>query len=128
MNKFWIVAMHTYINKVKSKSFIISTAVILLFIAAFANLDRIIGLFGDEEKPIGIVEDSVEYGSSLQEQLAASGSKLQLKDYDSEAKAKKAAEEGSLAGYLLLSEEDGIPVGTYKAESIANSAESTELQ
>ena len=128
MSKFWIVAMHTYINKVKSKSFIISTAIILLFIAAFANLDRIIGLFGDDGESIGVVDNSVDYVSSLQEQLAASGSELQLKAYESEATAKKAAEEGSLSGYLILSEEDGIPVGTYKAESIANSAESTELQ
>lgn len=128
MNKFWIVTMHTYINKVKSRSFIISTAIILLFIAAFANLDRIIGLFGDEKEKIGVVEQSGNYSSSLAEQLKASGSELTIELYDSESEAKKGEEEGDISGYLLLEDQDGMPAGTYKAESIANSTESTELQ
>lgn len=128
MNKFWIVAMHTYIQKVKSKSFIISTGIILLFIAAFSNLDRIIGLFGDEEEKIGVVSSSGEYFTSLQEQLKASGSELALETYDSESKAQKAEKEGDISGYLLLKDQDGVPAGTYKAASIADSTESTELQ
>ncbi|WP_455662166.1 ABC transporter permease [Pradoshia sp.] len=128
MSKFWIVAMHTYIQKVKSKSFIISTAVILLFIAAFANLDRIIGLFGDEEEKVGVVSESGDYFVSLQEQLKASGSELVIQAYDSESAAQKAEKEGDISGYLLLEDQDGVPAGTYKAASIADSTESTELQ
>ncbi|WP_462406280.1 ABC transporter permease [Gracilibacillus sp. Marseille-QA3620] len=128
MSKFWIVAMHTYIQKVKSKSFIISTAVILLFMAAFANLDRIIGLFGDEEEKIGVVALSGDYFAALQEQLKASGSELALEEFDSESNAKKAEEEGDISGYVLLEDQAGLPAGNYKAASIADSTESTELQ
>lgn len=128
MNKFWIVAMHTYIQKVKSKSFIISTAVILLFIVAFSNLDRIIGLFGDEEKKIGVVSQSGDYFASLEEQLKAIGSELTLESYDAESDAQKAEEEGDISGYLLLDDQGGVPAGTYKAASIADSTESTDLQ
>ncbi|OCA90118.1 ABC transporter permease [Pradoshia sp. D12] len=128
MNKFWIMTFQTYMSKVKSKSFVISTAVILLMVLAFTNLDRIVGWFDKGDTTIGIVEKSGDFYSALEKQLDSSGSELSLKTYKSESEAKKAEEEGDLEGYLLLEEQDGIPIGVYKAQSIANSNESTEIQ
>ncbi len=128
MNKFWIMTFQTYMSKVKSKSFVISTAVILLMVLAFTNIDRIVGFFDKGDTTIGVVENSGEFYSALEKQLDSSGSELKLEAYNSESEVKKAEEEGELEGYLLLEEQDGIPVGTYKAQSIANSNESTEIQ
>ena len=128
MNKFWIMTFQTYMSKVKSKSFVVSTLIILLMIFAFTNLDRIVGMFDDGDTTIGVVEESGDYYSSLEKQLNSSGSDLKLKTYSSESDAKKAEEEGELEGYLLLKEQEGVPTGIYKAQSIANSNESTEIQ
>ncbi len=122
------MTFQTYMSKVKSKSFVISTAVILLMVLAFTNIDRIVGFFDKGDTTIGVVENSGEFYSALEKQLDSSGSELKLEAYNSESEVKKAEEEGELEGYLLLEEQDGIPVGTYKAQSIANSNESTEIQ
>ena len=128
MNKFWIMTFQTYMSKLKSKSFVISTAVIILMVLAFTNMDRIIGLFDKGETTVGIVEESGDFYSKLEEQLKSNGSELKLKAYETEADAQKDEEEGSVTGYLLLNEQEGVPTGIYKAQSIANSTESSELK
>ena len=128
MNKFWIMTFQTYMSKIKSKSFVISTAVIILMVLAFTNLDRIVGLFDKGETTIGIVEESGAFYSVLEEQLNSNGSELKLDTFETESEAKKAEEDGELAGYLLLNEQDGVPAGIFKAQSIANSNESSEIQ
>ena len=128
MNKFWIMTTQTYLSKIKSKSFVISTAVILLMVLAFTNLDRIIGFFDKGETTIGIVEETGDFYSALEGQLESNGSELKLKAYEAEADARKAEEEGNLSGYLVLKEQDGIPAGIFKAQSIADSTESSEIK
>ena len=59
MNKFGTVILHTYVTKVKTKSFIISTIVTLLFVLAFLNIDKIFAFFEDDEvKQIAVVDES----------------------------------------------------------------------
>ena len=84
MNKFWIMTFQTYISKVKSKSFVISTAIILLMVLAFTNLDRIIGLFDEGDTTIGVVENSGNFYAALEKQLGGSGSELSMKAYKAE--------------------------------------------
>ncbi len=122
------MTFQTYISKVKSRSFIVSTAIILVMVLAFMNLDRIVGMFDKSETTIGVVEESGSFYSALENQLKGGGSELRLEAYKTEATAKKAEEEGELEGYLLLREQDDVPIGVYKAQSIANSNESTEIQ
>lgn len=128
MNKFWIMTFQTYLSKVKSKSFIVSTGIILLMVLAFMNLDRIVGLFDKGDTTIGVVEESGGFYSALEKQLSSSGSELSLKAYKTEADAKKDEEEGNLEGYLVLREQNDVPTGIFKAQSIANSNESSEIQ
>jgi ABC-2 type transport system permease protein len=128
MNKFWIMTFQTYISKVKSRSFIVSTAIILVMVLAFMNLDRIVGMFDKSDTTIGVVEESGSFYSALENQLKSGGSELRLEAYKTEADAKKAEEEGELEGYLLLTEQNDVPIGIYKAQSIANSNESSEIQ
>lgn len=129
MNKFWIVASHTYLSKVKGKSFIISTAIMLVLIIAFSNMQKIIDLFasGDDTR-IGVIQQSGEHLTALKNQLKTTKSDIKWTEYSAEADAKKAEADEDIEGYLVLSDKDGVPVGTYKAQSIADSSISTEIK
>ena len=50
MNKFKTTFLQTYISKVRAKSFIISTLIVVLLIFLAANVDRIISLFDSSEE------------------------------------------------------------------------------
>lgn len=62
MNKFLILLSHTFMTQFKSKSFLISTAIIAVFIAISFNLSGIISLFDREAEEeiveVGIVDAS----------------------------------------------------------------------
>src|SRR5699024_9055072 len=49
MRKFWTVFSHTYLSKLKSKSFIITTLIVLILMAGVSNIDHIIDLFSGED-------------------------------------------------------------------------------
>ena len=42
MNKFWVIVFHTYLNKLKTKSFIITTIITALILVALTNMEKII--------------------------------------------------------------------------------------
>jgi len=60
MNKFWIVLSHTYFSRLKSKAFIISTLIILLFLVGVANIQSIIKMFtgGDDTDQVIVIDES----------------------------------------------------------------------
>ena len=45
MNSFWIILFHTYLNKLKSKSFIITTIITVVIVLALTNINNIIDMF-----------------------------------------------------------------------------------
>src|SRR5699024_12253538 len=49
MRKFWTVFSHTYLSILKSKSFIITTLIVLILMAGLSNIDHIIDLFLGED-------------------------------------------------------------------------------
>ncbi|UEX90500.1 ABC transporter permease [Staphylococcus ratti] len=55
MNKFMATFKLTYMNKLKSKAFVISTIIFMLVIIGIANVDKIIKIFDDGEQTIAIV-------------------------------------------------------------------------
>ncbi|WP_020007958.1 ABC transporter permease [Salinicoccus albus] len=60
MNKFKTTFLQTYISKVRAKSFIISTLIVVLLIFLAANVDRIISLFDSSEEIATIEVDGGE--------------------------------------------------------------------
>ena len=69
MNKFWIVLSHSFMTRFKSKSFIITTIIFLLFIIGIGNVDRIIGLFdSDDIDQVAVIDETGELYQSLVEQ------------------------------------------------------------
>ena len=58
MNNFWPTFNLTYMQKVKSKSFIIMTAIFMILIFALSNIDKIIDFFDNDSKVVAIQTDN----------------------------------------------------------------------
>ena len=83
MNKFWIVLSHSFMTRFKSKSFIITTVIFLLFIIGIGNVDRIIGLFdSDTVDQVAVIDETGELYQTLVEQNELLEANYELVDYD----------------------------------------------
>lgn len=130
MNKFWIIVAHTYLNKLKTKSFIITTAITVLLLLGITNLDTIIKAFdNDEQTIVGVLSESEEAYSTFKENMKLIDEDLALKEIKSESEAKKQVKDEEIEGYLQLSiNSEELPQGVYKSNSLAESAVATSLQ
>ncbi|WP_121639291.1 ABC transporter permease [Virgibacillus sp. Bac330] len=131
MNKFWIILGHTYTTRVKSKSFIITTLITLVFIFALTNIKTFIDVFSDGEKDqIAVIDETDELFKPLAENVEQTNEDIELTLYeDTEEKAKQAVEEEEYAALILLSKnEKQLPKATYYANSISESSLQTTLE
>ncbi|MRX71473.1 ABC transporter permease [Bacillus lacus] len=124
MNKFWIILFHTYLSKLKTKSFLITTAITLLVLVGMTNLQNIIEFFNreDQVKEVAVIDRSEEIYSLFAENARAVNGDIQLKlSRDNEDTLHEMVSNGELEGYLILDTNgNGIPKGTYKSSSMAN--------
>ncbi|MGR9050932.1 ABC transporter permease [Halobacillus faecis] len=131
MNKFFIMVAQTYKNRVKSKSFLITTIVTVALIFALSNLQSIIETFSDvdEEKKVAVVTDNEGWFQSL-DQAVSMNDNLTLQKYDgSLEEAQGAVEEGDFQSVVELEQgEEGLPEATYYANKIANTGESDPVR
>jgi ABC-2 type transport system permease protein len=132
MNNFWIILAHTYLNKLKSKSFIITTLMTIVLVLALTNINNIIELFdenGGKEK-VAVLDTSGQLYEPFKEQVGLINKEISITSFKgSEEEAEKAVEEGEYRALILLSNnEEGLPQATYKAMSIADSALFMDLQ
>lgn len=104
MNKFWIVLGHTYWSRVKSKSFIISTAIILLFITAFVNLETIINFFvKDQEEQVLVIDETEGLFSNLEANLQEIEDRITLVAFEKDVdEGIKEVEAENYDGLLVL--------------------------
>ncbi|MEK4149081.1 ABC transporter permease [Robertmurraya sp. FSL W8-0741] len=131
MNNFWIILSHTYMSKVKTKSFVVTTILTLAIVIGLSNMTNIIGFFNkNSSEKIAVIDETSELLSPLQEQLKLTDSELILENYEAGAKkAEKALEEGEYSGLLILDvDEANLPVATYKSMSISDVESYTVLQ
>lgn len=125
MNKFWIVLSHTYFSRLKSKAFIISTIITLLFIAGIANIQSIINLFtGDDEvEQVLVIDKSEQILEVLQTGIAETDENLELIPFqDTEEAGKEAVLADNYAGLLRIEMDNNqLPVATYFENNAAES-------
>ncbi|RJS61668.1 ABC transporter permease [Bacillus sp. PK3_68] len=125
MNNFWMILSQSYINKFKTKAFIVTTLLVAVVIIAAANMEQIFSYFDDDNKEtkIAVIDKTGTMYEPFKEQLAAVADHLTVIQTDqTENQLKKEVGEGTYKGYLLLERTgDGLPTATYKAENIANS-------
>src|SRR5699024_7724365 len=122
--KFWIILSHTYMTRVKTKAFLISTIITLLFIIGLANIQSIIDLFSndDETKKIAIIDESEEMFTSLKAGVERKTDDLEIIRYDeSEESGKDAVKDDYFATLVVLSMNYKLfPESTDYADTIAD--------
>src|SRR5690625_5564333 len=130
MNKFFLVLGHTYWTRLKSKAFIITTIIMLVFVIGVANIDSIIKLFdSDEEASEVIVIDEAPVIYTGLEKSLENDKKIRLIDYDKDIEAgKKSIENEDYDGLLILKEDkNSLPDATYYTDSVTRDRKSTRL-
>ncbi|WP_042349675.1 ABC transporter permease [Bacillus massiliigorillae] len=129
MNKFWVVLSHTYLSKLKTKSFITTTVIMLAIILLMSNISNIIGFFDNGKKDtIGVMDESGQYYESFSAQLKAMKSDLGIKKIDNEKEGLKKVDKGDLTGLLIIKQDaQGLPSGVYKSNTISDESINNEL-
>lgn len=132
MNKFWIILLHTYISKLKTKSFIITTIITALFFAGVANVNRIIDLFEgeDEGAKIAVIDETDTIYEAFSAQVKVMDEKMIVKPFEGTIQeAEKQVKDGKFDGLLVLRmNAEGLPEATYEALQIAEQELSGTLE
>jgi ABC-2 type transport system permease protein len=131
MNKFWIILFHTYVSKLKTKSFIITTLITALIIFGLANIQTIIEKFDeDETNHVAVLSESEDLYQAYEQTLTAMSSDIVIEKLEgSEENAQERVTAEELTGYLILTETpEGLPEGVYKAPSITDSEITGQLE
>ncbi|KYC97152.1 ABC transporter permease [Heyndrickxia sporothermodurans] len=131
MNRFGIMLGHAYMSKLKSKSFIITTVIMLIGVLILGNMNRIIDLFsgGDTKDKIAVIDESSTVFDPLQQQLKSINKDIQLIKVDkSEADLQKAVNNKKYKAYLIISlDQSQLPKAVYKAPTLTNTELSGQL-
>lgn len=137
MNKFFTVVSFTMRNKLRTKSFIVTTIVIAALLSIGVNLPYIISQFKGDSGPdrIGYIQgNAAQVTEPLQAYFTATvdgEAELELVAYAdqgsleaNEQSLKEAIGSKEIKGYILVSEEapDGFPAVAYKSESMFDSS------
>lgn len=131
MNKFLIMVGQTYKNRVKSKSFLITTIITVALIFALSNMQTIIETFSDvdEEKKVAVLTENDEWFQSM-EQFVSMNDRLSFENYDGSLEdAQAEVEDGEYESVVQVQQgPSGLPEGTYYANQISNTEISEPLR
>lgn len=129
MNKFWIVFSHTFMSKIKAKSFIITTALFLAFIIIMSNIQSIMDIFDQEEAvdQVAVVTEIDSFYEALDNSLQTTESEIEIVRYnDALEKAQEQVIDGEYKAVLEITEQEQLPAAVYyTAEMSSTSIEST---
>ncbi|WP_338470528.1 ABC transporter permease [Niallia sp. XMNu-256] len=131
MNNFWIILIHTFTSKLKTKSFILTTVIMAVLMIGLTNLTNIIQFFNsDEGNKVAVIDESGDLYPSLEAGLKTINQELQVELYSgSQADAEAAVENEDYKGLLIINVDDeGLPIATYKSLSVADYVIQTDLQ
>src|SRR5690625_990819 len=83
MSKFMTTFLQTYISKIRAKSFIISTLIIVLLIFLAANIDKIIDFFDSSEEVTILQVDAEEaqYGA-IESMFESMDAEFEIEPYE----------------------------------------------
>ena len=132
MNSFWIILLHTYLTKLKSKSFIITTILTVVIVLGLTNIQNIINLFdkGGAKETVAVLDETGKLYEPLKQQLAAINKEIKLTVYShNEKEAEKAVAAGDFDALIQLRlNQEQLPEAVFKAKSIADTSLFTDLQ
>lgn len=134
MNNFWTIVGFSYKNKVRTKSFIVTTIILMLLVSAGINSIYFINKFKGNDSSaepthitIGVVQDQAGVAEGLEQYYAKQTNPyLSIKRYEStgnaaddEAKLKSDLTAKTITGYVVVhnKENASFPSAVYKAGS-----------
>ncbi|WP_184663702.1 ABC transporter permease [Texcoconibacillus texcoconensis] len=129
MSKFFIVMFHTFISKVKTKSFVFSTLVIAGFVLGLVHMDRVASLFdgGNQVIEVAVVTEISKYEEHL-EDFTSQQDDIEFVEYNEKSTAKKDVKSDQLEAVFVINEdEQGFLEGAYYSESVAEQETSNYL-
>src|SRR5690625_3508957 len=121
MSKFWIILSHTFMTRLKSKAFIITTLITLLFIYGLANIQSIIEVFSNDEKDqVAVIDETEQLFMPLQESVQQTNGDVEVHLYEgTEEEGKEAIKDEEYKGLLILTlNEAELPEATYFSNNI----------
>ncbi len=130
MNSFWIIFKQAFKTKALTKSFLITTGIVVVFFFLMANLPKIIDAFGGDDQADSalLVVDPDGYADALQAQLNQLETPIQLEPtQQTEEELEASVEEGSIRSFLVL-EGGGRLAGRFVAESEGGFAEALDVE
>lgn len=125
MNSMWTVIRFTFMNKVRTKSFIVTTLIFALLISIGVNLPYIIQMFSGDKagapEKIGLVyEQQQQLAENLTKTMGALTTNYELVKYDTldEAGLNKDVADGVIEGYIKFEAQEGsqFPAVIYSSE------------
>ncbi|MEZ0480250.1 ABC transporter permease [Planococcus sp. SSTMD024] len=131
MYSFWIIFKQAFKTKAMTKSFMITTLVVVASFFLLANLPSIIDSFdGDDssQQTLQVVDKAGQYTEALQAQLGQQDSTIQLEASAlSEEQLRSDVQAGDIDAFLVLEDDNGV-TARYIAESATESAQAAELE
>lgn len=131
MNNFWIVFSHTYLTKIKSRQFLITTVIILALILLMTELPNLIKKFnGSDEKTIVFVDQTKQLAQPFTQMMEKTDKHITIVQRTAnEEKLRKQVLNGDVDGYLILSlGADGLPKAVFKTKSLTDQSLADQLQ
>ncbi|MFC7784854.1 MULTISPECIES: ABC transporter permease [unclassified Rossellomorea] len=131
MNNFFLILGHSYLSKLKAKSFIISTVIIAAAIVLLANFESVISNFSnDDTSRVAVQDETGKMFDPLLQQLEVMDSDIKLESTSQPTgEIEKKIESEEIKGLLVLSESpEGLPQALYKSNSLSESNVTGELQ
>ncbi len=126
MSSFWTILFHTYVSKLKTKSFILTTIITTLIFIALTNMTNIIEFFSkdDQTEKIVVIDESGELFPLFETQMKTINQEIEIIKY---TETLQEAEEGVLAeqyeGVLILNyDQNQLPSAEYKSLNVADFA------
>lgn len=131
MSKFGIMLGHVYVSKLKSKSFIITSIILLIGVLILGNINRMIDLIsgGDTKDRVAVLDQTSSVFEPFQQQLKKMNQDIELvKVNKSESELEKAVAKGKYEGFLVVSlDQTNLPQATFKAPTLTNTELSSQL-
>lgn len=134
MNKFFTVIGHTYLSKLKNKSFIISTVIMMGLVVVVANLSNIMDAFNGSEdgerEQVVVVDEANGLFPVLMDQVSVMDPELELVEGTEDLAALQArVSEGEYEALVVLrADENNLPEATWYANDLMTTSTLTTVE
>ena len=131
MHSFWIIFKQAFITKARTKSFIITTLIVVASFFLLANIPNIIAIFdgdGAEENTLHVLDETNGLIPELQNQLDLADSGIEaVPTFLTEEELQQSIEEGTIDDYLVLTQNSQLGA-RYVSESANEMGSGMEIE